>query len=89
MTGDDLIHLAGHLVSNTALGNAEARYRSAVSRAYYGAFHLVTAFLADCNAKVLENHTGHVQAAQILHATGVPDAMEVARLLDDLRAASS
>lgn len=44
MTGSDLIALASHLVANTAFGNAEARYRSAISRAYYGAFHLVAEY---------------------------------------------
>jgi uncharacterized protein (UPF0332 family) len=87
MTGDDLIHLAGHLIANTALGDPEARYRSAVSRAYYGAFHLASAFLADCGARILSNHTGHVQAARILQANGHPDVVEASRLLDDLRSA--
>jgi len=87
MTGNDLIHLAGHLIANTALGDAEARHRSAVSRAYYGAFHLASAFLADCGTRILSNHTGHVQAARILQANGHPDVVEASRLLDDLRTA--
>ena len=43
MTGDDFIHLAGKLATSVD----EAALRSAVSRAYYGAFHLALQFLED------------------------------------------
>ena len=45
MTGDELIALASHLIVNPAFKNEEARFRSATSRAYYGAFHLAVGFL--------------------------------------------
>ena len=64
MNGDDLITLAGNLVANQALGNSEARYRSSVSRAYYGAFHsygeaLQVPFLQRCTPQrpQLNGHT--------------------------------
>ena len=94
MTGDDLIFLASSLTANSALGNAECRYRSAISRAYYGAFHLILAFLkelfaledlSDLGLHVPENHTGHEEAYRILFATHVPEAIEAARHLNDLR----
>ena len=87
MTGDDLIHLAGHLAVNSRLGRSdEARYRSAVSRAYYGAFHLVCAFLdKHCGLAVLRNHHGHRQAFEMLTGLSNPAAVESARLLEDLR----
>jgi uncharacterized protein (UPF0332 family) len=45
MNPDDFISLAGKLAANA---NAdEATYRTAVSRAYYGAFHLAATFLAE------------------------------------------
>lgn len=45
MNPDDFVSLAGKLAANA---NAdEATYRTAVSRAYYGAFHLAAAFLAE------------------------------------------
>jgi uncharacterized protein (UPF0332 family) len=85
MTGDDLIHVAGHLVANTALGNAEARYRSAVSRAYYGAYHKAVELLESCGVRVPENAEAHQFAYARLFATGIPAAIEAARSLNDLR----
>ena len=43
MTGDDFINLAGKLATSPD----EASLRTAVSRAYYGAFHLALAFFDD------------------------------------------
>lgn len=94
MTGDDLIFLASNLVVNSALGNAESRYRSAISRAYYGAFHLSMAFLKELNERdelsginlrVPENHEAHERVYRILFASNVPELIEVARHLNDLR----
>ncbi len=85
MTGAELIHLAAHLSTNDALGNDEARYRSAVSRAYYGAYHLVCAFLMRQGVEVVKNQQGHRQAYQSLKLVPRPEAVEAARLLDDLR----
>ena len=47
MTGDDLLFLASNLVANASLGNPASRYRSAVTRTYYGAFHIIVAFLEE------------------------------------------
>src|SRR5438045_2836714 len=86
MTGDDLIALAAHLVANSAFGNAEARFRSAVSRAYYGAFHLAVSFLKEvAGIRVLENHTGHDQVCRLLRSTGNTQAIEAAASLAELR----
>jgi uncharacterized protein (UPF0332 family) len=85
MNGRDLIILAGHLVQNKALGNNEARYRSAISRAYYGAFHLVVAFLAEHNCTIAESGQGHESAYRQLFDTKVEPAKEAARHLNDLR----
>ena len=88
MTGDDLIALAAHLVANSAFGNAEARYRSAISRGYYGAFHLAVSFLNEVGGiRVLENHTGHEQVCRLLRGTGNATAIEAANSLVDLRSA--
>lgn len=85
MTGSDLLHLAGHLVVNTPIGAAEARYRAAVSCAYYGVFHLAVATLADFGLNVVKNHTGHDDAYRKLFGTSNRQAQEAARLLHDLR----
>lgn len=43
MTGNEFIELAGKLVA--ASGADESSLRTAIGRAYYGAFHLATSFL--------------------------------------------
>jgi hypothetical protein len=53
MTGDDFIAFSGKLAANPAAG--EAGFRSASSRAYYGAFHLAMAFLAEIGTPVPAN----------------------------------
>jgi uncharacterized protein (UPF0332 family) len=87
MTGADLIHLAGHLAVNRALGsNDEARFRSAASRAYYGAFHLARAFLVDhLKQHILRNHHGHRQVLEQLTQLVNPEATRAMRLLHELR----
>lgn len=94
MTGDDLLFLASNLVANASLGNPESRYRSAISRSYYGAFHIIVAFLeelgsltqlAGIDLNVPENHTGHETAYRLMFNTDVPEAVDAARCLNDLR----
>jgi len=85
ITGRDLIALAGNLAVNPASGSPEARFRSAISRAYYGAFHIAAAFLADCEKGVPENSTGHELAYRRLFNTQIPAVVEAARNLNDLR----
>jgi uncharacterized protein (UPF0332 family) len=85
MDGRDLIAVAAHLTQNAALGKAEARFRSAISRAYYGAFHLVAQFLAEHHRPVRENHTGHHEAHGVLLGIGILEAVQAARILNDLR----
>ncbi|MBW3540986.1 MAG: HEPN domain-containing protein [Planctomycetes bacterium] len=85
MTGHDLILLAGKLTANPGLGDAEARFRSAVSRAYYGAFHFARAFVEEMGAVVPKNATGHFELSRLLWDTAHADAQQAADHLDDLR----
>jgi uncharacterized protein (UPF0332 family) len=85
MTGDDIIFLASQLIAHAQYGHAGARYRSAVSRAYYGAFHLVLDFLQEFGVDIVKNHNGHVEAYRTLFQTDHPTAMRAARMLDELR----
>lgn len=87
MTGADLIHLAGHLAVNTALGSSdEARHRSAASRAYYGAFHVARQFLFErLNLRTLQNQYGHQQVLDRLRQLSDPETDNAARLLHELR----
>ena len=85
MTGHEFIFLASQLIVLRTFGSAEARHRSAVSRAYYGAFHLATEFLQELNFVVRTNHTGHEEAYRTLDQTGNADAQDAASTLDELR----
>jgi uncharacterized protein (UPF0332 family) len=85
MTGDEFISLAGKLVANSALGGMEARFRTAASRAYYGAFHLAEALLAAWGLKVRRNAYGHQDVYDLFWGSGHPQARRVASLLEDLR----
>ena len=80
MTGDDFLILAGKLATNSD----EASLRSAVSRAYYGAFHLAIQFLDDIERPVPQNANAHVYVARQLQRSGQPDAYRAGSLLGDL-----
>lgn len=86
MTGDDFIGLATRIVLS-GTGNPEARFRSAVSRAYYGAYHLAASFLRGLGAKIPKNSDCHIAVYRLLINSGNAEAQEAARLLDDLRRA--
>lgn len=85
ITGDDFVELAGNLAANSAFGGSEARFRTAVSRAYYGAFHCAVGVLNELGVRVPQNHTGHVEAYRKLRHCPVSFAMDAASLLDGLR----
>jgi hypothetical protein len=79
ITGEDFIHLAGKLVASQQPG--EAACRTAISRAYYGAFHLVKQYLGSLDLKVTRNH-GELQ--RWLLESGHERARAVGGLLVDL-----
>jgi uncharacterized protein (UPF0332 family) len=85
MTGHDYIELAGRLVASPAVGSAEARFRTATSRAYYGAFHLAVTLLTIWGLKVRQNAYGHQDVYNLFWGSGHIEARKVASLLDDLR----
>ena len=80
MTGDDFINLAGKLATSAD----EASLRSAVSRAYYGTFHLASAFLEEIERPVPRNTNAHVVVARKLQSAGQADASRAGSLLADL-----
>ncbi len=63
----------------------EVARRSAVSRAYYAAFHLARAFLKEVGVDVPANATGHEFIVLRLENCGHPEAYEAGSLLIDLR----
>ena len=80
MNGDDFIQFAGKLATSAD----PASLRSAVSRAYYGAFHLAGEFLVDIGRPVPRNANAHVLVARMLQSSGQPDAVRAGSLLGDL-----
>jgi hypothetical protein len=55
MGGTDFLHLAVRLSG----GATEAQWRSAVSRAYYGAFHLARDFVESCGVTLPKTAEAH------------------------------
>jgi uncharacterized protein (UPF0332 family) len=85
MDASAFVSLAGRLA---ATANAdEAVYRTAVSRAYYGAFHLAMSFLADLGFSAPRTANVHVFVQHHLNGSGQPAACTAASLLSDLHAA--
>ena len=80
MTGADFITLAEKL----AASGDEVSLRSAVSRAYYGAFHLAREFLESIQRPVPRNANAHGQIARQLQHSQHPDACRAGSLLADL-----
>ena len=85
MNGTDFITLAGKLAASTVSDLDEARYRTAASRAYYGAFHEVSSLLRELEVTVRRNAYGHQDAYDQLWQSGHELARKVAGLLGDLR----
>jgi uncharacterized protein (UPF0332 family) len=81
MTGDDFITLAGWIVAS---GADAARCRSAISRAYYGAFHLALDFIEDIGCTVHRNASAHIQVQRLLKSSGHHAVEEAGSLLEDL-----
>ncbi|MEO8498262.1 MAG: HEPN domain-containing protein [Planctomycetota bacterium] len=85
MNADDFLSLAGKLAASTNAG--EATYRSAVSRAYYGAFHLANSLLTELGHSAPRTANVHVFVQHHLNGSGEPSARLAASLLSDLHAA--
>jgi hypothetical protein len=80
--GNHFIQLGGKLAA--AAEPDEVACRTAVSRAYYGVFHLALAFLSDLGILIPANANAHAAAQRYLIASGHPDAQHAGTLLGDL-----
>ena len=67
-------------------GPEEADRRSAVSRAYYGAFHEARALLRRCGISLPKTEQVHVKLGYCLRDCSDPNAAKAGRQLDTLRA---
>ena len=82
MNPSEFIDFAGRLSASD--GGSAPQYRSAISRAYYGAFHIATQFLEGIGhpCKMANEHKWPVEA---LGNSGVAEAIEISGLLHNLR----
>jgi uncharacterized protein (UPF0332 family) len=81
MNGEKFLTLAAELAS----GATEAHYRSAVSRAYYGAFHVARRLLEDVGVHLPKGEQVHAKATYCLQDYGEANAGEAADDLETLR----
>ncbi len=77
MTGRDFVICSEQF----ARGSSEAELRSAVSRAYYGAFHEALALLRACGVWLPRTEQVHVKVGYCLRDCGDPYAMKAGREL--------
>jgi uncharacterized protein (UPF0332 family) len=82
MTGRDFVACAERLSQSVG----EADLRSAISRAYYGAFHYVRAALSECGVQVPKTEQVHVKMEFCLRGCGDPIAAHAGQQLERLRA---
>jgi hypothetical protein len=81
MGGTDFLHLAVRLSG----GATEAEWRSAVSRAYYGAFHLARDFVESCGVTLPKTADAHDKLQWCLVHSGNSQLPAVAERLNSLR----
>lgn len=81
MRGEEFVEIAGKIAS-LDLGSAGAR--TAVSRAYYGAFHLAQQMIVELTGIHLKSGSAHGIVPQCLQESNEQDAVQAGRLLSDL-----
>jgi uncharacterized protein (UPF0332 family) len=81
MNAQEFISVATQLIA----GEGEGRFRSAVSRAYYGAFHTAREFLGVCGSLIPINSMAHRSVAWCLSNSADPDLEDAGTYLESLR----
>lgn len=81
MTGEDFIGVATRLLA----GRSEADLRTAVSRAYYGAFHLARGFVQQCGVVIPSGPEVHKSVQWCLANAGDAELRKCADWLESLR----
>lgn len=85
ISADDILELAGRIEDDSSIGDEEVRCRSAISRAYYAAFHFAKAFLQEFEITVSTGPSGHGEVFRYLFNCGSATARSAARVLDEMR----
>jgi uncharacterized protein (UPF0332 family) len=83
MNPRDFLDVADALIE----GSSEAEWRSAVSRAYYAAFHIARQLLRQCGFQVPEADQAHAYLWLRLSNCGHPDVQNAGHELKELRTA--
>ena len=81
MSPREFLEVAGEWVN----GTREAEWRSAVSRAYYAAFHVARALLRACGFTVPQGDQAHAYLWLRLANSGHPDVQRAGNVLNTLR----
>jgi len=81
MNSRDFLAVAEELIE----GDTEAHWRSAVSRAYYAAFHVARLLMGRCGFRVPESDRAHAYLGHRLNNAGHDGASQAGRRLDLLR----
>jgi hypothetical protein len=84
----DFLTLADHITTHSSLpaGHAEGKWRTAVSRASYAAYHHALNKAADSDASIYRNYTKHERLIEWYKTLSrLPNALEVGKLLDTLK----
>jgi uncharacterized protein (UPF0332 family) len=82
MTGREFLTLAGKLAVMQQLGPAGER--SAVSRAYYGVFHLAKELLEDLNIHIPRDENAHKKLVMYFANSRQTEAVSLATMIGDL-----
>ncbi len=81
MIGEELLTVAAEL----AAGASKAHHRRAVSRAYYGAFHVARRVLQELGVRLPKGEQVHAKAVYCLHGCGDVNSAAAASELVALR----
>lgn len=84
----DFLTLADHITTHSSLpaGHEEGKWRTAVSRAYYAAYHHALNKAADSDASINRNYTKHEYLIEWYKTQSrLPNALEVGTLLNTLK----
>jgi uncharacterized protein (UPF0332 family) len=82
MNAEEFIRLAGRLAASTA--DDPAAFRTSVSRAYYGVFHLARQLLDELGIRPSRSDNSHLYLQHFLHGSAQPNAMLAGALLGQM-----
>lgn len=82
MQGEDFLSIAGKLAAQPSFG--VAGYRTAISRAYYGIFHLARRFLADFRMHCPRGANEHLWIQRLFRHCDAAEGVQIGVLLGSL-----